>query len=495
MQEYTPKRRTALVMTGSGSSGAYHAGVLRALDESGVKVDLLVGSGAGVIAAAFGAVAGGAKLSGPEGLWARVPRFFPLRPSLKASAVLLGLSLAVCLLPLPLAILWALLVPLALLIDPLVPGAPWKALLVPPAGDFTTLREVYVTALAAPSFVLWLLVAGVLVRAAVKNRRRLLEYFESPWNAGTSLGALRTALWEVVRGANPAAKAPPDSELGKRYVGLAAENFGQPGFREAVFRVADLDRGDALTFALLQDGMRAAFGRYASRPTGEGREARGAVVDLRTPGYESLLVDALSTGLLPPLLAPVRRLAFPKGGIYGGEVHRLCDATLVGGSGLWEALAAGAEQVIVVTAVPSLPALPPRRRGPRAQTDAAVAALERQAVERDLEEAERMNRIVETLGHESSDGRRAWEDPATGRVFQRVSLYVVRPETRSLGPLELKSVADPRTEVLETLDDLAERGYQDAYRLFVAPVVGASAEGRWRPPERTTVREGQPVEL
>src|SRR5439155_16945246 len=53
MREYSPKRRTALVLAGSGTSGAYHAGVLKALDESGVKLDLVVGSGAGAVAAAF----------------------------------------------------------------------------------------------------------------------------------------------------------------------------------------------------------------------------------------------------------------------------------------------------------------------------------------------------------------------------------------------------------------------------------------------------------
>ena len=59
MREYSPKRRTALVLAGSGTSGAYHAGVLRALDESGVKIDLVVGSGVGTVAAAFAAAAGG----------------------------------------------------------------------------------------------------------------------------------------------------------------------------------------------------------------------------------------------------------------------------------------------------------------------------------------------------------------------------------------------------------------------------------------------------
>ena len=48
----------------------------------------------------------------------------------------------------------------------------------------------------------------------------------------------------------------------------------------------------------------------------------------------------------------MRRVSFPRGGLHGGETHRLTDATLVGGCGLSEALAAGAEQVIVVSAVP-----------------------------------------------------------------------------------------------------------------------------------------------
>src|SRR2546426_11194710 len=68
MREYSPKRRTALVLTGSGASGAYHAGAMRALDESGVKVDLVVGSGVGTVAAAFAAVAGGSKLYGTGGV-------------------------------------------------------------------------------------------------------------------------------------------------------------------------------------------------------------------------------------------------------------------------------------------------------------------------------------------------------------------------------------------------------------------------------------------
>ena len=59
-----------------------------------------------------------------------------------------------------------------------------------------------------------------------------------------------------------------------------------------------------------------------------------------------------------------------------------------------------------------------------------------------------------------------------------MALYVVRPEHRVLGPLEVDGVLDPATEVLETPADLIERGYRDAYRLFVEPVVGAAPEPR-----------------
>ena len=45
---YIPQLRTALVLTGTGTAGAYHAGALRALSEAGVKIDLIAGRGVGV---------------------------------------------------------------------------------------------------------------------------------------------------------------------------------------------------------------------------------------------------------------------------------------------------------------------------------------------------------------------------------------------------------------------------------------------------------------
>ena len=87
-----------------------------------------------------------------------------------------------------------------------------------------------------------------------------------------------------------------------------------------------------------------------------------------------------------------------------------------------------------------------------------------------------------------------WQDPANGRVWRDFALYVIRPERRSVGALELDGAQDPATEVIETPEDLAERGFRDAYRLFVEPVVGAPApEPRRRQPVET--EEGEPIEL
>src|SRR5437667_5830541 len=124
MREYSPKRRTALVMSGSGTSGAYHAGVLKALDESGVKVDLVVGSGVGALAAAFAAASGGAKLYGADGFWAGVSwdALYRLRPAARLAILLLACSFGVFLMPFVLAFVGVLFLLPLFLIDMVSPG-------------------------------------------------------------------------------------------------------------------------------------------------------------------------------------------------------------------------------------------------------------------------------------------------------------------------------------------------------------------------------------
>ena len=66
---YSTRLRTALVLTGTGTAGAYHAGVLRALHEAGLRIDLVAGRGIGAAGAIFAAVDGGQRLWDKAGLW------------------------------------------------------------------------------------------------------------------------------------------------------------------------------------------------------------------------------------------------------------------------------------------------------------------------------------------------------------------------------------------------------------------------------------------
>jgi len=489
MSDYSPKRRTALVFTGVGSSGAYHAGVLRALDESGVKVDLVVGSGIGTLTAAFSAVAGGAKLYGPGGFWheLRWAALYRLRPALRVAFSLVALSFGVFLLPILLAFLAGLLFPLLLVLDLVVPmssHAPAEFLAAPAA-----VRGPYLAALAVPSFLLSAFLLGFVALQLVRNRRRIGEAFEYLLDAERGRLRLCRCLWEIARGAAISETPPAESELSRRYVALVAENVGQPGFREVILRAGDLETGRCLSFVLLADPHRASF---IARAGHSSREGRIDAVDLRAAGCEGLFFDALITGLLPPLAAPIRRVSFPRAGAYAGETHRLTDATLFSGCGISEALAAGAQQVIMVTGATHRPVPLARRRGPRALADGILAGLERRAVSEDMAGAERINALVEASGGEFEDGQRVWRDPTTGRLYRDLPLYVIRPGRKGIGPLELDGARDPVTEVEETLSDLEDQGYKDAYRMFVEPIVGAAPEPK-RP--RVESEEGQPVEL
>jgi hypothetical protein len=325
---------------------------------------------------------------------------------------------------------------------------------------------------------------------ALRDRRRIPESLEAILDPTAGAVRLGKGLWEIARGSAISSFPTSEAEIGRKYVGLVAENLGQPGFRELVLRTADLDTGSVVPFVLLGDVHRAAFAEARTRGPRSRLDGIPGAIDLRTPGYDTLLFDAALTGLLPAGAAPVRRVAFPRGGIFAGEVHRLTDAALAGGCGISEAVAAGADQVVVVTAAPSVATAAPRRRGPRALADGLLATLERSAVEGGIRAAERINRMVETLGHRTEDGGHGWQDPATGRVYRDVSLYVIRPDRRVLGTLEWDGGEDPATEVLEMPEDLAEVGYRDAYRLFVEPVVGAFAEPQPRAPveDRPTVQ-------
>ena len=101
MQSYSPARRTALVLTGTGAHGAYHAGVLRALQEAGVKIDVVVGHGVGAGSAALAAIDGAGRLWDPQGIWRgpRVRQLYTWRWPLRVAAWLAILLAAILLTP------------------------------------------------------------------------------------------------------------------------------------------------------------------------------------------------------------------------------------------------------------------------------------------------------------------------------------------------------------------------------------------------------------
>src|SRR5215208_4235034 len=101
-EPYSPQLRTALVLTGTGTAGAYHAGVLRALHEAGVKIDVVAGRGIGVIGALFAAIDGAQRLWEGNGYW-RMPQLRSLygwRPVSKVIVAALAIALVIVVVPL-----------------------------------------------------------------------------------------------------------------------------------------------------------------------------------------------------------------------------------------------------------------------------------------------------------------------------------------------------------------------------------------------------------
>jgi hypothetical protein len=55
-------------------------------------------------------------------------------------------------------------------------------------------------------------------------------------------------------------------------------------------------------------------------------------------------------------------------------------------------------------------------------------------------------------------------------------VYVIRPSHNPIRPLDLGGAYDERSDRLQPLSELMERGYEDTYRQFIEPCLGASGE-------------------
>ncbi len=98
---YSPRLRTGVILCGAGTAGAYHAGVLKALTEAGIKLDVLAAHGAGVMTALAAAIDGGAKVWDPAGPWTApaLKRAYRWRAALRISMIGLIAAAGVFLVP------------------------------------------------------------------------------------------------------------------------------------------------------------------------------------------------------------------------------------------------------------------------------------------------------------------------------------------------------------------------------------------------------------
>ena len=409
-RSYSTRLRTALLFTGSGTAGAYHAGVLRALHEAGVKIDLVGGRGIGAASALFAAIDGGARLWEAGGVW-KTPgsrRFYGWRRPLRVAGYAALTAALVLLLPLSLMVA-AVLTGLAGLLLTLVglerrragstlTFTQWIDVLFAPAALPTVVpRLVLFALLAAVAILVGSRRRGTRARsaaAAVAARRDLASSGRAALDRPL-VERCATDLWNLIRGAAPIA-VPSRRDLGRKYVELLAENLGQPGFRDCCVVAHDLDARRDLVFAQLSQAQRSRFfARVGTDPSARLLET----FDLGGCGERSRArrADGGGGGAARHRAAPASGSSSE--GPWRGETHRLCDRPDALTRLIEEAAYAGAEQVILVSAAPpggrahELRAGPrgpagPRRRAPGGVRNRVVARRAR-AVHRPLRVAVR----------------------------------------------------------------------------------------------------------
>ena len=421
--DYSPDRRTALVLCGTGADGAYHAGVLKALQEAGVKIDVMAGHGVGAAAAALAAVDGASRLWSEKGIWREgaARSLYQLKLSVRLAAWVAGL--------LTVAGLAALLLAL---------------------GDGGPPRWLVFVALVLAGTILVVLVGAAMERRAPVRRfagaKAWWRVLGAPLDAEPASSAFAAALWELLHGGGPVARPTP-AIVGRRYAEVLAESVGQPGFRELMIVATDLDSRRDVVAALLREPFRRDF--VAPR-TGEERQSE--IIDLVGTGRD-LALDVIAAALTPPVACDPHLVTFGVDTYWRGETHRLCDRPGACTRLLDELAAAHVTQAILVSAV-AAPHVPHRlaaaRLEPRHRLGEFLAASESAAL--------RDARLIASLRFDS--------------------VHVISPGHNAIGPFDLSGAYDEASDRWTDLAELMNRGYEDAYRQFIEPVVGASGEQR-----------------
>lgn len=301
-------------------------------------------------------------------------------------------------------------------------------------------------ALAMVAADLWLAVPRGAGTRVVKGVGRGWGLVSAPFDTSSIRQAVRRSLWNTIRGAGQQA-VPGREVLGHRYAELLGESLGQPGCRELMMAVTDLDARRDIVGAFLAGPYRARFLMGEPWP-----ERSVEVLDLaREDG--GLVVDLLDAALTPGLGAEPRSLAYSVDGGWQGETHRACDRPGLLLRLLRELRLADVRQVVIVSA-----ATPPsgarELRPPSLRLHARVGEFLTAAEGATCQEA-----VATAVAL-------AWFD----------AVYVIGPEYNALGAFAFDGADDVASERHWSLAELLQQGHRDAHAKFIDPVVGASGE-------------------
>ena len=386
-------------------------------------------------------------------------RLYRWRPTLQAAAWTLLVALTSLFVPLIAVVGAAVVYPVAFFLQLVGLGAGERA-----AAGYALLVDLVFQPtglpLLLPRFVMATLVVlvGVLVvgevlprfRQKVRRRARGLVWWRligSPLGVSKVIDHFTRGLWQIMRGAGRIT-TPTHDDLAQRYAELLADNIGQPGFRELIVTVHDLDSRRDLVIALLGNDFRQRF--FARRLGAEGRNRHFETMDL-AGDMGRHAVDVLAASLCLPIVTDAHLIRFSEESPWRGERHQLCDRPGATARLLEEVANSGAEQVILVTALPESTgpySVESSRRDARGRAGAQLAAIETPSVRDAL--------------------------ASCADRFQNV--FQIRPVHNPLGPFDFSGGYDERSDRMFRLQELLRVGWEDGFQQFVGPVVGASGE-------------------
>jgi len=303
--------------------------------------------------------------------------------------------------------------------------------------------------------VLAVAIVGVLLGAVLLDRARApitrrasgawwWRVVGAPLDAQGAREVMVDALWGLIRGAAPLAR-PDRAALGRRYSEVLSESLGQPGFRELVLVAHDLETHSDIVGALLREAYRRDF---MARRTG--RERRAEALDFAGLGRDHP-IDFVCAALTLSIGSDPHLMTFGPDTFWRGETHRVVDRAGGIARVLEELYAAGVSQVLIVSAVASA-------GGPHRLTSPRL----------DLR-----HRIGEAF---ASAEAAAIRDAVEQARLRFDAIFPICPSHNPIGPLDFNGAYDQASDRRQTLAELMERGYEDAYRQFIEPIVGASGD-------------------